>query len=165
VRLTGISLHQRTVGPPCWQPLRRVPIRTLILSWAAQGVPGRWCTAVGHRLESRRPTMHGWRQLDRSARDTDPARNVNDHGWGDRGDGQGRPGCRSACGTASKWLPSGAVRQTQKTAPCRRTPTARSTPMGVATGVQSAGTARGPDAPAFQSLAADPTEHCGLLLP
>ena len=36
--------------------------------------------------------MHGWRQLDRSARDTDPARNVNDHGWGDRGDGQGRPG-------------------------------------------------------------------------
>jgi hypothetical protein len=23
----------------------------------------------------------------------------------------------------------------------------------------------GPDAPAFQSLAADPTEHCGLLLP
>jgi hypothetical protein len=36
--------------------------------------------------------MHGWRQLDRSARDTDPARNVNDHGWGDRGDGQGGPG-------------------------------------------------------------------------
>jgi hypothetical protein len=25
--------------------------------------------------------------------------------------------------------------------------------------------ARGPDASAFQSLAADPTEHCGLLLP
>jgi hypothetical protein len=109
--------------------------------------------------------MHGWRQLDRSARDTDPARNVNDHGWGDRGDGQGRPGLsfglRDREQVASFWC----CAANPEDGALPADPDCASTPMGVATGVQSAGTARGPDAPAFQSLAADPTEHCGLLLP
>ena len=40
-------------------------------------------------------------------------------------------GCRSAGGTASKWPPFWWCAATQKTAPCGRTPIARSAPMGV----------------------------------
>ena len=110
--------------------------------------------------------MHGRRQLDRSARDTDPARNVNDHGWGDRGDGQGRPGLSFGLRDREQVASVLVVCGNPEDGALRADPDCAVRADGcVATGVQSAGTARGPDAPASRSLAADPTEHCGYFSP